>query len=120
MAEAGGLGAGAAGAGAGAGAAAGGAGESDVREAFDLFDADGSGSIDVEEMGEAMKALGVTVTKPQIEKMMSSVDSDNSGMVSFEEFKQFKLLAEEGGALGGAENEVEESSPDAALGEGAS
>ena len=70
MAEAGGLGAGAAGAGAGAGAAAGGAGESDVREAFDLFDADGSGSIDVEEMGEAMKALGVTVTKSEIEKMM--------------------------------------------------
>lgn len=61
--------------------------ESDIREAFDLFDVDGSGSIDVEEMEEAMKALGVNVTKNEIKKMMDSVDEDKSGMVSYEEFK---------------------------------
>lgn len=59
----------------------------EFKEAFDLFDADGSGSIDLKEMRIAMKALGFNPSTEEVRKMVAEVDADGSGSISFEEFQ---------------------------------
>jgi len=51
----------------------------EIREAFDLFDADGSGSIDAKELKVAMRALGFEPNKEEIKKLMADIDTDGSG-----------------------------------------
>ena len=58
----------------------------EIKEAFDLFDVDHSGSIDYKELKAAMKALGVKVDKNELRKMIQDVDADNSGSVELPEF----------------------------------
>jgi len=58
----------------------------EIKEAFNLFDADGSGSIDYRELKAAMKALGIQVKKEELKKMITDVDTDGSGSVEFPEF----------------------------------
>jgi len=56
------------------------------KQAFDLFDADGSGVIDANELKEAMRALGFEVTKKQVDEMIEEVDQDGSGTIDLDEF----------------------------------
>ena len=58
----------------------------EVREAFDLFDTDGSGTIDAKELKVAMRALGFEPSKEEIRKLISQIDRDGSGTVDFPEF----------------------------------
>ena len=51
----------------------------EIREAFDLFDADGSGTIDVKELKVAMRALGFEPKKEEIKKMISDIDKEGAG-----------------------------------------
>merc|ERR1711970_1700162 len=60
----------------------------EIKEAFDLFDTDGSGNIDVKELTIAMKALGCEPKPGEIEKMIGEVDDDGSGEIGFPEFLQ--------------------------------
>ncbi|CDW88157.1 centrin [Stylonychia lemnae] len=60
----------------------------EIKSAFDLFDKDGSGNIDIHELRDAMKALGVYLTKEKVKAVMKAMDTDGSGTVEFEEFKQ--------------------------------
>merc|ERR1711998_591521 len=53
----------------------------EIREAFDLFDTDGSGTIDARELKVAMRALGFQVKKSEVRKMISDT-------IDFEEFLQ--------------------------------
>ena len=53
----------------------------EIKEAFDLFDTDGSGSIDSKELKVAMRALGFEPKKEEIQKMISDVDDDGSGTI---------------------------------------
>jgi len=67
------------------------------KQAFDLFDADGSGVIDANELKEAMRALGFEVTKKQVDEMIEEVDQDGSGTIDLDEFiymMKKKLLEE--------------------------
>ena len=57
-----------------------------MREAFELFDADGSGSIDLSELEAAMGALGLEVEKQELEQMIIDVDVNGSGEIDFPEF----------------------------------
>uniref|UniRef100_A0A8B9QYQ3 EF-hand domain-containing protein n=1 Tax=Anas platyrhynchos TaxID=8839 RepID=A0A8B9QYQ3_ANAPL len=50
----------------------------EIREAFDLFDTDGSGSIDVKELKVAMRALGFEPKKEEIKKMIADIDKEGS------------------------------------------
>ncbi|TNV75587.1 hypothetical protein FGO68_gene7648 [Halteria grandinella] len=61
--------------------------EEEIHTAFNLFDKDGSGNIDMKEMREAMRALGVYLSKDEVRRMMSSVDTDGNGFIEFDEFK---------------------------------
>uniref|UniRef100_A0A2P2IX10 Caltractin n=1 Tax=Rhizophora mucronata TaxID=61149 RepID=A0A2P2IX10_RHIMU len=58
----------------------------EIREAFDLFDTDGSGNIDARELNVAMRALGFEMTEEQINQMIADVDKDGSGAIDFDEF----------------------------------
>merc|ERR1711906_88526 len=58
----------------------------EVREAFGLFDADASGSIDVRELKAAMRALGFEVKNEELKKMVSDIDGDGNGTIEFSEF----------------------------------
>ena len=49
-----------------------------------LFDADGSGAIDAEEMALAMKGLGFgDQPREEIEKMIRSIDTDANGLIEY-------------------------------------
>ncbi|KAG2549413.1 probable calcium-binding protein CML8 isoform X1 [Panicum virgatum] len=58
----------------------------EIKEAFDLFDIDGSGTIDARELNVAMRALGFEMTPEQINQMIAEVDKDGSGTIDFDEF----------------------------------
>lgn len=58
----------------------------EVKEAFRLFDADGSGSIDVRELKAAMRALGFQVKKAEIRQMIAEIDKDESEPIDLNEF----------------------------------
>ena len=46
-----------------------------------LFDKDKSGSIDIFELKDALKALGVFLKRDEIKQMMTKVDKDGSGAI---------------------------------------
>lgn len=58
----------------------------EIKEAFDLFDTDGSGSIDARELKVAMRALGFEPRKEEVRRMIAEVDKDGSGTIEFPEF----------------------------------
>ncbi len=60
----------------------------EVREAFDLFDTDKSGSIDYHELKVAMRALGFEVKKEEVQRIMNEYDRTNSGEIGFDDFME--------------------------------
>uniref|UniRef100_A0A1B6LAR5 EF-hand domain-containing protein n=1 Tax=Graphocephala atropunctata TaxID=36148 RepID=A0A1B6LAR5_9HEMI len=60
--------------------------KADIKEAFDLFDKEGNGKIETKELKIAIRALGFEPKKEEIKKMLSEIDKEESGMISFEEF----------------------------------
>ncbi|CAN8328227.1 unnamed protein product [Cochlearia groenlandica] len=58
----------------------------EIKEIFDLFDVDGSGSIDARELNVAMRSLGFEMNDQQINELMAEVDKNQSGAIDFEEF----------------------------------
>jgi calcium-binding protein CML len=57
-----------------------------LKEVFDHFDADGSGSIDAEELGNVFLSMGQEATQEEMTKLINSVDDDESGEIEFGEF----------------------------------
>ncbi|CAJ1017361.1 EF-hand domain pair/EF hand/EF-hand domain containing protein, putative [Leishmania lindenbergi] len=51
----------------------------EIREAFDLFDTDGSGTIDVRELRIAMRALGFEPRKEELQQLVNSVTGGGGG-----------------------------------------
>lgn len=58
----------------------------EIKEAFDLFDTDGGGSIDPKELKAAMVSLGFEAKNQTIYQMISDLDADGSGAIDFKEF----------------------------------
>ena len=56
----------------------------ELREAFDLFDTDGSGTIDTKELQVALRALGFDSKKEKVRKMIADIDLDGSGTIDFD------------------------------------
>ncbi|KPI83141.1 putative centrin putative caltractin [Leptomonas seymouri] len=54
----------------------------EIREAFDLFDTDGSGTIDVRELRIAMRALGFEPRKEELRQLVSDAAGGNGYTVS--------------------------------------
>mmetsp|Transcript_24967 Transcript_24967/g.27640 ORF Transcript_24967/g.27640 Transcript_24967/m.27640 type:complete len:175 (-) Transcript_24967:56-580(-) len=59
----------------------------EIREAFNLFDTDGSGTIDPKELKAAMESLGFENKNPTIYNMIADLDcNDNSRGINFDQF----------------------------------
>ncbi|GAB4289383.1 MAG: hypothetical protein Fur0025_23800 [Oscillatoriaceae cyanobacterium] len=67
-------------------------------EAFTVFDADGSGAISVEELGQVVRSLGQNPSDIELREMIKEVDVDASGTIDFEEFKAL-MVAQRGDRL---------------------
>merc|ERR1719401_2661729 len=57
----------------------------DIREAFNLFDTDGSGTIDPGELKAAMRSLGFETKNPTIFEMIADLDADGN-CIGFDDF----------------------------------
>jgi len=60
----------------------------EIKEAFDLFDTDKSGTIDYHELKVAMRALGFDVKKADVLKLMKEYDRKESGQIEFADFQE--------------------------------
>lgn len=58
----------------------------EIKQAFDLFDTAGSGTIEAKELKVALRALGFEPNKEEIKKLISEVAKDDSGKIDFHEF----------------------------------
>ena len=64
-----------------------------IKEAFNLFDADGSGAIDASEMGLVLKGLGFTeCSERDVQNIVKAIDSDGSGTVEYQEFENMVIM----------------------------
>ncbi len=50
---------------------------SELRQAFDLFNTDRSGSISINELQQVLGAMGVNVTDQEVQQMFSAIDVDS-------------------------------------------
>ena len=57
-----------------------------LREIFDMFDRDGGGTVDEEEIGQIMRTLGHEPTPTELQELIAKVDESGSGDVEFNEF----------------------------------
>eukprot|EP00293_Proteomonas_sulcata_P014763 CAMPEP_0184288178 /NCGR_PEP_ID=MMETSP1049-20130417/674_1 /TAXON_ID=77928 /ORGANISM="Proteomonas sulcata, Strain CCMP704" /LENGTH=702 /DNA_ID=CAMNT_0026594413 /DNA_START=43 /DNA_END=2147 /DNA_ORIENTATION=- len=58
----------------------------EAKKAFELFDKDGSGTIDASELGDALRAMGQEVSDSDLKEMLAQADDDGTGEIEFEEF----------------------------------
>lgn len=67
-----------------------------LREAFKMFDRDGNGFIDADELRLCMMNLGEKLTLEEVEEMIREVDVDFDGRMNYEgkEFRVYKTKFE--------------------------
>mmetsp|Transcript_47156 Transcript_47156/g.52542 ORF Transcript_47156/g.52542 Transcript_47156/m.52542 type:complete len:150 (-) Transcript_47156:1616-2065(-) len=58
----------------------------EFKEAFSIFDRDGDGTIDNDELGTVMRSLGNQPTEEEVENMIREADTDGNGTIDFVEF----------------------------------
>ena len=82
--------------------------KSELSAAFAMFDKDGDGTIEAEELGLVLKeCYGEEPDKAQLEAMIIDADEDESGVIEKDEFMQ--MMARQ---MAGSESESESSSSD--------
>ena len=60
--------------------------EEEIREAFRVFDKDGTGFISAADLRHVMTNLGEKLTDEEVDEMIREADIDGEGQVNFEEF----------------------------------
>jgi len=65
--------------------------ESDLREAFKIFDRDKDGFIDLKELKTVATMLGSMLTKEEVEEFMREADVDGNGKLDYDEFVKMML-----------------------------
>ncbi|XP_077987326.1 calmodulin-alpha-like [Glandiceps talaboti] len=64
----------------------------EFKEAFVLFDKDGSGTVSTDELGSVMKSLGTNPSEEELREMVDAVDADGNGEIDFQGF--LKMMAQ--------------------------
>ena len=64
----------------------------EIKQAFDLFDTSGSGTIESKELKVALRALGFEPTKEEIKNLIGDSDKDGSGRIDFREFLNIMIF----------------------------
>ncbi len=57
-----------------------------LRAIFDAFDYDGSGAIDVHELGKILQEMKIEKTPPEVAALLAEADADGNGAIDFDEF----------------------------------
>ena len=57
-----------------------------LQEAFDKYDKDKSGALDLDEVVKLANSLGAKATKKELEDLFKSIDVDHDNKLSFSEF----------------------------------
>lgn len=65
--------------------------EEELRQAFNVFDRDQSGSISTEELKNVMSSLGEKLSDKEVDAMIREADTDGDGEISFQEFRKMML-----------------------------
>lgn len=98
-----------------------------LRMAFEFFDKDSSGTIELEELREVLMHIGDPLTGREVDTFFTSVDRNGDGVIQYEEFMKFlkeqnmnRISAELDNLLGsskaeGGETELKASDNDKAL-----
>ena len=60
--------------------------ESELRDAFNLFDKNGDGFISAEELKSVMKSVGENMGDTEVEQMIKEADLDGDGKINYTEF----------------------------------
>ncbi|CBY17793.1 unnamed protein product [Oikopleura dioica] len=58
----------------------------EYREAFQLFDKDGNGTIEIDELKIVLSSLGQPATQEELEELMKLADIDGDGTIDLDEF----------------------------------
>lgn len=61
----------------------------EYRDAFDLADRDGSGTISNKEFMRMLKNIGMSMSEKQANALMNEIDKDHSGYLDFNEFVSY-------------------------------
>merc|ERR1719516_631279 len=68
--------------------------EEEIREAFKVFDSNGDGFINRQELGYVMENLGQKMEKEEIEALINEIDIDGDGQINYEEFYMMENLGQ--------------------------
>eukprot|EP00092_Neocalanus_flemingeri_P042475 GFUD01046431.1.p1 GENE.GFUD01046431.1~~GFUD01046431.1.p1 ORF type:complete len:152 (-),score=62.52 GFUD01046431.1:73-528(-) len=60
--------------------------DSDLKEAFQIFDRDRNGYIDRKELKKVVSMLGTMLTKEEVDDFMKEADVDGNGKLDYDEF----------------------------------
>ena len=60
----------------------------EISEAFKIFDEDGNGFIDTDELRDVMLSIDPDVRRADIEEMIKQADASGDGQIDIEEFLQ--------------------------------
>lgn len=63
--------------------------DTELREAFNVFDRDGTGTISREELRAVMVSLGESLTEKDIDEMLKEADTDGDGQIDCEYLSYF-------------------------------
>lgn len=66
--------------------------EDELRNAFHVFDKDGSGTISASEMREVLKTLGEDLSEKEINEIMSAADTDGDKSIDCEFFFSLSFI----------------------------
>ncbi|KAK2154774.1 hypothetical protein LSH36_258g05110 [Paralvinella palmiformis] len=58
----------------------------EYKEAFQMFDKDGDGTISTKELGIVMRSLGQNPTESELQEIINEVDIDGNGKIDLDEF----------------------------------
>lgn len=61
----------------------------EAKSAFDKIDQDKNGEISVQELGTALRLLGLSPTREEVQTMMIGIDKKGDGLIKFDEFLGF-------------------------------
>ena len=65
-----------------------------IKQTFDIFDRDGSGSIDVHELDKVLKTLGQKIDESELQDLVTQLDKDGDGQIDFDEFASLSIVAD--------------------------
>merc|ERR1712232_995149 len=66
--------------------------EDDIKAAFNIANADGSGFIEKDELGALLASLGEALNNEDLDALFNEMDDDKSGGIDFEEFKKLMIV----------------------------